>query len=277
MPVDSSTFDTTFVRQNFGMSFDLSTTTIRDYWEITPSTTNLSYTTQESLDEVTAMYNSVKKYGGFYIARYEAGLDDIRTSDTTLITGTNVKSQMGKYVYNNIKWANSMSENIGGAIEVSRSIYPVTNTNYGVASTLMYGVQWDVTVKWLLDSGAIASATDSINYGNYKDNTYSASDLNAGAQQSTDIGGSYSPALEKTSSARILLTTGALKKANTNNIYDMAGNVSEWTMEGNYTSMRIICGSDCYSDDEYVHNRLLGGPAYDAEFDGGFRPALYIK
>ena len=56
----------------------------------------------------------------------------------------------------------------------------------------------------------------------------------------------------------------------------MAGNVSEWTMEGNYTSMRIIRGSNCYSDDEYVNNRLLRS-AYDAEFDGGFRPALYIK
>ena len=280
VPVDSSTFDTTFVRQNFGMSFDLSTTTRRDYWEITPSTTYLSYITQESLDEVTAMYNSVKKYGGFYIARYEAGLDDIRTSDTTLITGTNVKSQMGKYIYSDIKISSYQSENMGGAIEVSRSIYPVTNTDYGVVSTLIYGVQWDVTVKWLLDSGAITSATDSTSYGNYKDNAYSVSDLNAGAQQSTDSGKTYSTALEKTSSEGRLLTTGALKKASTNNIYDMAGNLYEWTMEKfiDFNDYNVGRGA------AYLESGSERTIAYRGRLDShmavgffSFRTALYIR
>lgn len=279
VPVDSSTFDTTFVRQNFGMSRILSTTIGTNYWEIAPSTTlDTKYMTQEDLNEVTAMYNSVKKYGGFYVARYEAGLDSKRTSNTTLITGTNVKSQMGKYIYNYIKQANSINDDAGGAVEVARSVYPVANTNCGVVSTLIYGVQWDVTVKWLLDIGVIESATNSISYGNYKDSIYSANDLNTGAQQSTNYGSSYSTALEKTSSQERILTTGALKTAITNNIYDMAGNVYEWTTEGLSTSSRVVRGGyygGTGADFPIAYRRSYNSA--NSNLGYGFRFSLYIK
>ena len=55
---------------------------------------DMTYMTATTLAEVQAMYESVKEYKGFYIARYEAGIDKQRTSDNGVLE-SKVYSMMG--------------------------------------------------------------------------------------------------------------------------------------------------------------------------------------
>ena len=73
-------------------------------------------------------------------------------------------------------------------------------------------------------------------------------------------------------------TTGTFKNANVNNIYDIAGNLYEWTMEG-YSSEKCFSrgGSIDNNGGNYpVVYRNYAYPNYDGD-NVGFRPSLYIK
>ena len=312
VPVDTATFDTTFVRKNFGMLYTISNTlgTASAYWEVLPTTEltedNLKYMTEQTLKEVQAMYASVKKYGGFYIARYEAGIDTQRTEQGNaaglpgIKEGTKVYSVMGKIPYTHVPWTwnNAMNEDTNGAVEIARRMYPESNTNYGVVSTLTYGVQWDRTVQWFIDTKVVTEnqvnkTEGSTVFGNYVDHVIKAGDLNSGAKYAIYTGhptyniGSYQDVTygtdgkstsTKASGTRWLLTTGALKVANVNNIYDMAGNMLEWSMEGRSTNRRSPRGGDFYplGAGYPVASRDYNSPDV-AYYYNGFRPALYIK
>jgi len=160
---------------------------------------------------------------------------------------------------------------------VARKMYPAANTNYGVVSTLTYGVQWDSIVQWLKDKGV--DILNSQDYGNYYDNAIST--FNEGASVSTDHGQTYTAidsSYSKTSSQSHLLTTGATEETRVNNIYDMAGNLLEWTMEGYSVYYRVLRGGsfDSVSSSYPVSSRYYFSP--DRTNCGyGFHPALYIK
>ena len=314
VPVDTATFETSFVRKNFGMSDTITNTlgTESEFWEVLPTTElttdNLKYMTEDTLKEVQAMYASVKKYGGFYIARYEAGIDTQRTSKGTsgadlpgIKEGTKVYSVMGKIPYVCVPWTwnNAMNEDTNGVVEIARKIYTESNTNYGVVSTLTYGVQWDRTVQWFIDTKAMTlnqvnKTEGSTAFGNYKDHVIAAGDLNPGAKyavynssnytlgsyQDVAYGTDGSSTSTKASGTGWALSTGALKAANINNIYDMAGNAHDWTMEGSSTSYRAGRGGflgnvGTITPVAYRHNRLSPYVAYSTGVS--FRPSLYIK
>jgi len=291
-----------FVRKNFGLSNTISNELGNKYWEVELDlTTNMPLDTQDSaymtkttLDEVQLMYESVKEYKGFYIARYEAGLDieDRKTSDDGEIK-TVVYSMMNKAPYNYVRWTynNVMDEDTNGAVEVARSIYPKTNTNYGVVSTLTYGVQWDRTLAWWVETKATngtgdvtidsnAKLRDSRDFGNYRYNAIANSTFNSGASVSRGYGETYTTidsSYAKEIGQEHLLTTGATEEARVNNIYDMAGNLHEWTMEGRITHCHVVRGDRFVNWDEYS---VVSRSDYDpdeAYGSFGFRPALYIK
>ena len=297
-----------FVRKDFGMSYTMSNVLGENYWEtVLNTTTNLPLTTLEeqgssymsatTLTEVQAMYASVKEYGGFYIARYEAGIDSQRTSATAaLITGKNVHSKMGKIPYNYIKWSASSTMNVdtGAAVEVARGLYSNDSTNTtGVISTLTYGVQWDTIVQWYIDTGAMTleqvnTTTGSTEYGNYSDHVINSEDeLNEEAlvwDYFASSSGSYvakdseTLTYPKASGKYWALSTGALKAANINNIYDMAGNMDEWTMEGRSTSSRALRGGYFrITGTKYPVSSRDSAAPYSGNNDFGFRPTLYIK
>lgn len=235
-----------------------------------------------TLSEVQAMYESVKKYGGFYIGRYEAGVENLRTEygadGTTLPRGENVYSQMNKYPYTYIGWTwnDVMDVDTDGAVEVARSIYPVNNiqSEYKVVSTLTYGVQWDYVLSWWKAKGAVTSVSSSTSYGNYRGHSITSyTNLNDGAKYSKDDGNTFlniTASFSKSTTDEFLFTTGALKAAKVLNIYDMAGNVQEWTMEGYNTASRVIRGwAFDQSSDNYrtinnypdVSKRIMRHPA----------------
>ena len=147
--------------------------------------------------------NSITKNGGFYIARFEAGQS---------INGKPISKQ-GAIVYNNVNWNISKTS--------AEVMYAEEDISYGVVSTLIYGTQWDTTLKFIgAYEGDIGYATDSTGKGNYSGTN--------GGDTTIDT-----PA-----------TCGLLAAFREKNIYDMAGNVWEWTME-EYNSYRVRRGGNC--------------------------------
>jgi len=206
---------------------------------------NYSSTTAASWEiaEHTAMKNSVESNHGFYIARYEASKN----------TSTNkAESKKGKAVWNNIAWGTSMTEIGTGAVYNAEQVYN-NNSNYNVTSTLIYGSEWDAVLAWIdpkYKTGTCESTSFIVNStgsGNYSDTR-----AEKGSPGSTGI-------------------------FDVKNIYDMAGNVYEWTMEAYDTYDRVFRGG-CYISTGSaipVSRRGDSGPTIS---DGrvGFRVALYL-
>ena len=76
------------------------------------------------------------------------------------------------------------------------------------------------------------------------------------------------------------LSTGALKAAKINNIYDMAGNMYERTMEGRGIVSRVSRG-ESFDKDSSISRDSIATRSYSSpitsSYNHGFRIALYIK
>ena len=192
--------------------------------------------------QITELTKSIYKYGGFYIGRYEAGSETERTSSLG-VTTLGIKQDM--YPYNYVKWGNGMSNVSEGAVYLCNNLYSKTNTNYGATSMLCTGASWDSMLDFIKDSSH--SVTDSTTWGNYKNSetytinrgkyaVYNTSNYTLGKFQ--DVGNEYS----KEKNKEILLTTGATERNSSKNIYDVAGNLHEWTTESYSSSYRVYRG-----------------------------------
>ena len=224
-----------------------------------------------------SMLKSVYENGGFYVGRYEAGIGTNRTSKSAT-------NSDGKYTIE------------GMSIPVSKAdAYPYTyvtrtqaqnlanNVNSGTkTSSLMFGVQWDLVLAFMHNKGNIADSTltsNSTTIGNYNDNLWTIK--NAKAQYSSNSGSTFNACpnpFKKESNSSILLTTGADSSFSVQNIYDIAGNVSEWTLE--WTSST---GYSCtFRGGSYIYNGSNIPAAYrnydaplNARFYVGFRLSLW--
>ena len=197
-----------------------------------------------------SMLKSVYENGGFYVGRYEAGID------TT--TGTNRTSNTDK---------NSESKYITpSTVPVTKAdAYPYTwvtrtqaqnlasNVNSGTkTSSLMFGVQWDLVLAFMSKDKSKITSTDvltknSTTIGNYRDSTFQLSQTGQYAVYSNySLSSTWNPSTTPTTSFvdssrnkqaqssdgnGILVTTGTSEKNKVMNIYDIAGNVIEWTLE----------------------------------------------
>ena len=163
---------------------------------------------------------SVNKYGGYYIGRYEAG-DGTTTSprnSSTLDTNTLV-SKKGKYIYNYISNDSAKS--------LSSGMY---SGNVAVTSQLITGAGWDRALSWIIETGEKTEEEvliDSSSWGNYSNSTGNAA-TNAGYNNMN-------------------YTTGRSEYWKANNIYDLAGNTTEWTQE-TYQSIDIVDRGGGFND-----------------------------
>ena len=207
---------------------------------------NLTYDTVDKTgiaDQITELTKSIYKYGGFYIGRYEAGSTTARTSSSSQTAEFVV--QQDKYPYNYIIWGKSMSDVSEGAVYLSNNLYASTNTNYGATSMLCTGASWDSMLDFIKDSSH--SVTDGTTWGNYGDSeTYTINrgkyavynTSNNTLENFQDVVNEY----PKEKGKSILLTTGATERNCSKNIYDVAGNVYEWTTESSSSSNRVDRG-----------------------------------
>jgi hypothetical protein len=203
---------------------------------------------------VTDEASDVKKYGGFYIARYEAG---IPKGDTTPSNKTGIPvSKKGAKVWSNIDYINAKASAEG-----------MISNDY-VQTGLLTGRTWDAICHWIendiLQLGENSSLKNSTLYGNYKNSTFKY--INSSNTQ-----------VEKPSGSGIKILTGSAEHTKTKNIYDLAGNVWEWTNEVSNSFCVFRGGYYGVSGNNYpVSYRFNCGESYN-NGDGGFRVRLYIK
>jgi len=244
------------------------------YGELDSSLLQENNSTEEYLD----IKNSISKYGGFYISRYEAGIsekmkEELKKSNMLdekqfITKDTTQDFANGKYkpisksdstVWNFIKWGGAFEEKASdnlpgndeanGAVKVARSMY--NNSKTSVRSNLCYGYQWD----------AIMNFIDSNYYNNLcEEGSVILDSLNSG---------NYSGKINKTSSY-----IGYSNK----NIFDLAGNVWEWTMTGYSDLYRVARGGSYYPKGNLnsISSQMETYPS-DYYKELGFRVALWIK
>ena len=236
------------------------------------------------------MMKSVQANKGFYIGRYEAGSVDedgnniARTSSTTTTSKVVVKRDAYPYIY--VGWGNAMNDITTdvtyssqvrgkGAVYLSKNMY--APDVIGATSCLCYGVQWDAVLNFVEDS--THSITNSTNWGNYIDNAWTINRTKASFTTNPSSGGwtTISSEKTKTNSEYILLTTGASDSFKAKNIFDLAGNVTEWTMEADNSIWRVFRGGYYSSSGSNysASNRNCDDPTNSGNYLG-FRPALYL-
>ncbi len=196
------------------------------------------------------MLNSVATYGGYYIGRYQTG-DLSQATPVIKRINTDLSNQTW---YTMWKKARKLS-----------------GTSAGVQ--MIWGIQWDETMKWLIDTGEktyAEIASDSISWGNYKDNSFT---YYTNTSKSTAT---------KSSGSQTRIPSGAYEGANANNVFDLAGNVYDWTLESNGSGTgkgRSYCGGSYYADggNGPAASRGYSVPYGDGSDGLGLRCTLFIK
>ena len=183
-------------------------------------------------DEVKLESESTKKYGGFYISRFNIS-----------------KRKDGKpqSIQGEFPWTIS---NYRYAISIAESI---EDSKCGIASHLTYDWEYDIVLQWFINSDATSYEEiymDSSCIGNYV-NSKNESDK--------------------------LAKTGSREDWCINNIYDLAGNVREWTMETDELAVRR---GGSFSDSGRVNNasfRYRSSPETGFGTIVGIRAVLSMK
>ena len=210
-----------------------------DYTE--PDSTNDTADKTGIAGQITELTKSIYKYGGFYIGRYEAGSTTERQQSSSQTAEFVV--QQDKYPYNYVTWGKSMSDVSEGAVYLCNNLYSKTNTNYGATSMLCTGASWDSMLDFIKDSSH--SVTDSTTWGNYNNSeTYTVNRGKYAVYSNGTLGNFQNVNNEypKAKNTSVLLTTGATERNCSRNIYDVAGNVYEWTTESSFSRGRFRRG-----------------------------------
>ena len=217
-------------------------------------------------EQYQAMLKSVYTNGGFWIGRYEAGLEkgkNPRTSYVAISASDKAVIKPNMYPYNYVKRDEAQEL--------------ATRMNYGdCKGSLIFGIQWDLTLKYIEEKTVELAeeankytvrtdiksklTSNSTTIGNYYNSAFT---LNRGKfaqngalskwynfnseEKPTLVTGSKKKEQSSNSNA-ILLTTGATEATNLQNIYDIAGNVWEWTLEFYNTSSPCVGRGGSYYD-----------------------------
>ena len=215
------------------------------------------------------MLKSVYQNGGFYVGKYETGIEDTPKTDgseSTAPTETPVIKQ-NAYPYNYVTC--SQAQTLASNMESG-----------SYTSSLMFGVQWDLVLKYLETKGTAQAdlKEDSTSWGNYYNNLWNIT--NANSKYSTNYGYTWTSGAygAKGSSKSILLSTGASDTFSKQGIYDLAGNMSEFTLECIHYSVQPCIyrsGSCIYSKSMQlaVYRGTISTDYYDVDI--GFRVSIF--
>ena len=191
---------------------------------------------KEIVAQINAEKESIKKYGGYYIGRYEVGKDN----KTAVI-----KAEQEPYV--NIKWSKAyeLAKGIGGG--------------EGATTYLCSSYSWDTAINFIQNTTGKNYATSIIGFnGNWK------------GQEVKDSSGKVIKPVNTAQRLNTGLTTALC------NIYDMGGNVGEFTTELNPgTSETVVLrgGGDYSVPAGYRWDNTSG---YAGSLCG-FRATLFLK
>ena len=227
----------------------------------------------------------IQKYSGFYIGRYEAGTSKLKSSKIDFSKG-----------YTTSNWANAnfSLEFVTGNITCKAGEIPYYHADYTTAITkakemysnnyvqsgLVTGTMWDVTLNYFKSQDNTLDLTNTT-WGNYNNATLTECKGRYITVNSSN--GSTSDITQNTDGARHygIMTTASSEDTKKCNIYDMAGNLWEWTEEiandlsNNYYMLRGGCFR--YDYDSYPVCYRAYSNATGSNTGNGFRPALFIK
>lgn len=181
---------------------------------------------QELEQKYLEIMESIKKYGGFYIGRYETG--GLSTTAVINKMNTDIGSQNWYTMY--------------------KKCLTLKGNNNNITTMMITGSLWDETLDWIVSSGATNSegttltyqlvGSNSTTFGNYYNATFNYIAKDAEMPTATET---------KAISTSTRIPAGSAEYTKTNNIYDMAGNVWEWTTEAYSTYGRVYRGGGCYN------------------------------
>ena len=192
---------------------------------------------KEIVAQINAEKESIKKYGGYYIGRYEVGKDN----KTAVI-----KAEQEPYV--NIKWSKAyeLAKGIGGG--------------EGATTYLCSSYSWDTAINFIQNTTGKNYATSIIGFnGNWK------------SQEVKDSSGKVIKPVNTAQRLNTGLTTALC------NIYDMGGNVGEFTTELNPgTSETVVLRGGDNGNNRPAGDRwdIFSGGAVS---NYGFRATLFLK
>lgn len=191
---------------------------------------------KEIVAQINAEKESIKKYGGYYIGRYEVGKDN----KTAVI-----KAEQEPYV--NIKWSKAyeLAKGIGGG--------------EGATTYLCSSYSWDTAINFIQNTTGKNYATSIIGFnGNWK------------SQEVKDSSGKVIKPVNTAQRLNTGLTTALC------NIYDMGGNVGEFTTELNPgTSETVVLRGGDYGDGPAGYRWDLNSGRAGSYY--GFRATLFLK
>lgn len=192
---------------------------------------------KEIVAQINAEKESIKKYGGYYIGRYEVGKDN----KTAVI-----KAEQEPYV--NIKWSKAyeLAKGIGGG--------------EGATTYLCSSYSWDTAINFIQNTTGKNYATSIIGFnGNWK------------SQEVKDSSGKVIKPVNTAQRLNTGLTTALC------NIYDMGGNVGEFTTELNPgTSETVVLRGGSYHYNVPAGGRWDDGSGHAISYCG-FRATLFLK
>lgn len=156
---------------------------------------------------------SIKKYGGFYIGRYETGI----LEDNAVIRRMNEN-------LTNQNWA-----------QMYQKTKKIKGEKDNVKTSMIWNTLWDYTMKWLIDTGDKSYETIcySDSWGNYMNSSFTYYIDTLGNTEQKDAGNNKSK----------VIPSGSADYTKSNNIYDIAGNVNELTL-GGYSNYFVTRGGD---------------------------------
>jgi len=192
---------------------------------------------KEIVAQINAEKESIKKYGGYYIGRYEVGKDN----KTAVI-----KAEQEPYV--NIKWSKAyeLAKGIGGG--------------EGATTYLCSSYSWDTAINFIQNTTGKNYATSIIGFnGNWK------------SQEVKDSSGKVIKPVNTAQRLNTGLTTALC------NIYDMGGNVGEFTTELNPGTSETVVLRGGYNNSNSPAGNRWDDSSGGALSGYGFRATLFLK
>lgn len=198
-------------------------------------------------DEQTAIgEESIEKYRGFYVARYEAGIPEEATDIYASKNGDLYNINRNITNYTPVSKKGMQAWNLISQSNAKTLAEKMVSDNYSAQSYLIDSHAWD-TICRKIDSkyGNDKNIKDSTKWGNYYNNETTAyeelntlyaihtfNESNSSWTYATNYKkGVVEGAPKNSGSNRLELSTGVSTDFKTYNIYDFAGNMWEWTTE----------------------------------------------
>ena len=174
------------------------------------------------------------------------------------------------------------------AVEMSERLY--RDNNY-VKSGLVTGTQWDIMMKYMRDTGSVDILTST--WGNYDNVSLSNltgyyTNVNTSSGATDGFKNAETLTTNAGTSSYVLLTTGSTEQVKKMNLYDVAGNLWEWTQEAAYykditytnaTYNTYVLRGGAFGNASSTHPAAYRacGCAPLTYTSNGFRLALYLQ